>query len=73
MPESKEPLEVFADDTTKPSVILDDGQFRKLQEILADHDQAVGLLDAGAGYVKVTLFDKEMNVVEHKLIYAIEP
>jgi hypothetical protein len=71
--QSKEPLEVFADDSTKPDFYLSKGQLRKLQEIVVDHPGEVGLLNAGAGYVKVTLHDAEGTVIDKQLITAIEP
>lgn len=66
----QEPLHVFADDSTTPTIRLGADQLTALSKFIGDRDAEIGLLDAGDGYVKVTLYGSDGEQIDQKLLMA---
>ncbi len=69
----KEPLDVLANDSTTPDFFVDRNQLEALRKMVVDHPGSIGLLNAGAGYVKVTLHDPEGDVIDKQLLFPLYP
>jgi hypothetical protein len=66
-----DPLQLYADDKTEPTVRLTPDQLRALSDHASDFDGMIGLLDAGAGYVKVTFHGENNEEVGKVLLSAL--
>ena len=69
----KEPLDVHADDSAEPQIYLNEGQRRAFEKWITGRDRPIGLLDAGAGWVKVTMHGIENEVIDKHLLAPLFP